>query len=271
MIKLIFVGLLFLGYIYFGVDSLIRASTGFKPELFRFMAGSITFVYTIFVLALNNSLRFYVFWKRLSGLIANPTVKWSISVRYEGRFNDGLTKDLSSELLNKHYLGADVKILQVTQHSVRVTAFKTLNVLIEQLDGAVNNRQNDAVVITMPASEIDYRKSEDKMNREIAPLLETFASHYRPERSSYTLNVAFVNGNPFFSVFTNHVNRKNIDSFGITFLLDKYCVKPDKDKVSISKNELHISTKSIVGLKELAKDFISLSPSLNAHLCGMDK
>ena len=203
---------------------------------------------------------------RISNRIKNPTIKWNINVRYNGKINENIIQSLETEVFNEQNLNLSVKIMNKTNQSINVVVNETLNLYINYVNSSFCNTEKDEVIVNFPTFEISCNNSQKKLNKEIIPLINKIKSLIQPESSSYTLNIDFIRKNPFYTVFIDHLRLDQIDDFSVNLNLDTYSIDDKKDRVSINKNKIHIITDTTNNLKELAKDFIFLSPDLSKLL-----
>ena len=260
MIGIIFLSILFIAYLFFGITDLF---TKFESkELIKFIAGIIPFLYSLFSLVLKVNLKIYFWWTRVINRIKNPTTKWNIVVSFEGNFVQDLIDKFENKLIDKNFINADVKIMHRNNQSLNFVIDETLNLYLDYENSKFVNKTKDIVNICFPTFEISCNNSEKKLNEEIVPLLEKFKDYFKPDSSSYTLNIDFMGKNPFYSVFIDHIRLEQIDDFNVNLHFDKYSLDNRKDRVTIKKDEIHIISVALNNFKELAKDFIFLSPDL---------
>lgn len=269
MFKVIVTSILFIAYLIVGiVDLSIKHYNGefVNAYLITFVAGVFPFLYVILNILTKNNLKAYFWFTRILNRIKNPTSKWNIIVSYRGKFNSDIIDKFSSHLLKETFISFPVKIMNRTNQSINFVVQDTLNLYLEYENASINNKQEDTIAISFPWFEISCNNSERKLNQEIVPLLDRLNDYFKPESTAYTLNIDFMGKNPFYTVFIDHLKLEQIDDFNVNLNFGKYCIGPKKDRVTINKDKIYIMTTNVGNLKELAKDFIFLSPDLSRLL-----
>lgn len=231
-----------------------------KSYLIFLLSGSIPFIYSLLSVLGKHNLKVYFWYMRIINKIKNPTVKWNLSIRFEGDFDNDCMQKVKEGILKGELLPVGSKIKHSTNQSLSLTIKDSLAIEMEYEDKDSFSREKDIVELSLPSFEISYNYSQHKLDKEIIPVLEALKDHFRPSNSSYVLNVNFLGKNPFYAVFIDHLKLEQIDDFNVTLNIGEYSCKA-KDLVSIRKDELSITTRALGALKELAKDFIFLSPN----------
>jgi hypothetical protein len=226
--------------------------------LWSIIFGLIPMLFVIYSTLNKYSLRFYITVMRFINKIKNLTVRWSLYVRYEGKFNNNIVLEFS-DFLTSQKIKYPIKIFHKTNQSINFLVNNFLNLYLDYENAEFTNQDRDYINVKFSDFEIGCRDSEKKIAERIIPLLTKFEDFFKPENKSYTLNINFIDKNPFYSIYLQHIDENKIKNFGIELVLGNYVAAEKEEKVSIYKDYVSITALSLSSLRELAKDFIFIS------------
>jgi len=257
--------ILYIAFLVFGAVEIferVKNADPIKAYVMFFVSCNVPFIYSLLSVLVKHNLKVYFWYMRIINRIKNPTVKWSLSVRFEGDFNEECMQKVKEDIVNGKLLSAGTKIKHSTKQSLSLVVKDSLAIEMEYENKDSFKREKDMIELSFPFFEVSCNYSRHKLDKEIVPILETLKDHFLPSNSSYVLNVNFLGKNPFYTVFIDHLRLDQIDDFNVTLNIGEYSCN-SKDLVSIRKDEISITTRALSALKELAKDFIFLSPNTN--------
>lgn len=232
------------------------------PENVRKISGLIAIVVGLASALQKVSLRVYFFYRRIA-LRMNPdsTGKWWFSARFDteigpdefATFIQGMKKNLP--LLSIRLVGFDGTTAQIQVEETII-----LKVDFHSADMSIDGTSHVSLISN--TLEVSYGRAKYKIDREISPLLEFFANELRPSNASFELDVQFLKENPFFAVYVANLKPENVHEYKVVLHVDANNYLKAKEKVEISKTKLHVTADNTRTFKELAKDFVLLSPDL---------
>ena len=182
-------------------------------------------------------------------------------MRYDGDF-DFARIDKFRNYLCTFDKSFEVKIMGYSKGGVNFTINDTLNFYLELHSRQRTNAECDFLSLNLSPIEVGYNDSKSKLDKEIVPLCENFNSYFRARNQSFTLNIQFERSNPFFAIYINHLKPEHIKDFQILLHVKDYSLSLRPDSITIDKKNIYITAGSINALKELAKDFLLLSPNV---------
>ncbi len=241
----------------------ILAQKELKSSLFIILlSGFIGLLADFFTQLQKYSLPFYFWWLRCKNKLRNYKAKWSLVIRFYGKFNEDIIKGLEDFILSDNNIKGDKKIIRTTNQSIEFSIDDTIRFdVIYEPETSLDSTIGDISFKLFPF-EIGCNDAEEKLNSKIVPLLEIFQSFLSPQKASYTLDVDFQGRNPFYALYIEHLKPEQIDDFSVNLIVDKYTKTHRGDNVSIKKDRVNIATNSTNSLTLLAKDFIFLSPNI---------
>jgi len=262
----VFVWLIIL--IIYSVVSIIQlAGYGFNTaELVKTLAGFLGISITFLLLLYQNSLTFYFYWTRLKNWFRNYPSKWQLDIRYDGQFQGDTIKTVTNLISKLNNDNIPTKIFHQTVNSINFSVYDTLNFYLTYQPRGFNQFEYDTIDISLAPFEIGCNDSKRKLDTKIIPILNRLQEILRPENSSYVLNISFIKGNPFFTVFISHLKISQVSTFTVNLHLDDYSSGKTKDFVTIQKENVVINANNLHSLKQLAYDFIYLSSTAKRYI-----
>jgi hypothetical protein len=127
----------------------------------------------------------------------------------------------------------------------------------------------DHLAIVSKIQELPYLFSIEKIERQILPILNLVRDELRPSRSSYELDVEFRGTNPFFDVYIARLKPEQVGEFRVILHIASG-IQDQKERVEISRTNIHVIATTTDSFKRLADDFILLSPDVKM-LTGVQK
>ncbi len=252
-------------YIVFAVMQIYQE--GFNGvEFVKTLAGLIGFLGTFILILYQRNLTFNFYWTRFKNWLRNYPTKWKLDVRFDGSFNDDLISTISDFLLKLNSSNKVVKIFHKTVNSINFSIKDTLNFYLDYQPSSFSGVDYDTIDISLAAFEIGSNDSKIKLNSDILPLFTRFQELLKPNNTSFVLNITFLKGNPFYSVFISHLKPSQINSFNINLHLDNYSDTINKNIVMINKENVIVNAHDIHSLKELSYDFIYFSTNVKHYL-----
>lgn len=254
--------------IFYIVFSLIQIlSPTFQPtNLILILSGFIGMVFSLFKQLYQNSLTFYLYWHKLTNWMRNYPAKWNLAIRFDGTFSTNVIQDVDWFIHNNLNYLKKSKTHYKTNNSINFTVNDTLSFYIDYLPKDFSNYEYDTLDISLHPFEIGCNSSKGKLETEIIPFLTQLQDKFKPDNSSYVLNISFLTQNPFFAVFIAHLSPKLVNSFNINLQIDEYNKTTCKDIVTINKDNVIVNANSVYALKELANDFIYLSSHVKQYI-----
>jgi hypothetical protein len=224
----------------------------------------------------KNSLTVYFFWQRLRVRFNTKAVtRWSFSVRFDGQFGPDALLRAIGVLSNPKKYAYPVRIEASDNRSALLSIDNSLLVSasLEMAEfseaSTAGGDEVDHIAVVSKTQELPYRFSVEKIEKQILPLLSIMKDELRPSKSSYELDVAFRGTNPFFEVYIARLRPDQIDDFRVILHVDSGTPNR-KERVEISRTNIHVTAASTDSFKRLANDFILLSPDVKM-LTGVQK
>lgn len=237
-----------------------RIGTEKTSHIIVFISGMLVLLERFFNALQKKSLRLYFLKLRLWHRFRNSKAKWWLAVRFDGDYSqtkvDEFRRFLETDLHNWR-----VKMKHFSDQSMNFIVGDSLNFYVDLTFGKHLDLSYDNVTIELSAIEVGYNNSVQKLNTEIIPLLEGFSQFFKPENQSYDFHIEFEKSNPFFALYINHLKPESVEDFHIHLHVHEYSNTEKADAVEIDKDRICVTTGSINALKELAKDFLLLSPT----------
>jgi hypothetical protein len=224
----------------------------------------------------KRSLSVYFFWQRLRiRFNSNSVTRWSFSARFDGDFGADAIQRVTELLSAPERYAYSVRTETSDNRSVLLSIDNSLLVslsleLAEFAEAsAAGGKESDHVAVLSKTQELPFRFSIEKIERQILPLLSVLRDELRPVRSSYELDVDFRGANPFFEVYISKLKPEQVGDFKV--VLHVASSAPNrKERVEISKSNVHVIAASTDSFRRLAADFILLSPDVKM-LTGVQK
>jgi len=245
--------------VYIGVGLLIGNEK--VSYIIIFLSGMVVLLINLYNSLQKKSLGLYFWTLRKWHHFKNSKAKWWLLVRYDGHYSSDILNKFK-ELLMGNSNNWETKIKNFSIQSIDFIIQDSLNFYAELSFGRHTNLPYDYLTIELSAIEIGYNDSVEKLNTEIIPLLETFTNFFKPENQSFDFHIEFQRSNPFFALYINHLKPESIKDFHVYLHVKEYSVTQKADTVQIDKKKICITTQSTNALKELAKDFLLLSPQV---------
>ena len=208
----------------------------------------------------KNSLAFYFWTLRILHKLRNTKARWRLLVRYDGQYDSNVITNFRSILLRTKKR-AQAQVKNVTNLGINFIVNESLNFYLELHPRQVTQLDYDFLSLELSKIEVGYNDAKKKLANEITPFIEEHLPFFRPDNQSYELQVEFDGANPFFSAYIRHLKPEAVDHFQIRLRTTKYTVSPHANSIVIEKDRISISAGSVNGIKELATDFLLLSPS----------
>jgi hypothetical protein len=209
----------------------------------------------------KSSLKFYFWTLRRWHKFKNTKTKWRLAVRYDGSYDSELIGQFKNDLVaRQNRLG--IKVRNVTNFGINFIVNESLNFYLEHHPRKFTGLDYDFLSLELPKVEVGYNDANNKLTNEIAPWLEECLSFFKPENQSYELQVEFDGSNPFFSAYIKHLKPELVDDFQIRLRAKSDKINSQADSILIDKEKIHITSRSINAMKELAKDFLLFSPQI---------
>jgi hypothetical protein len=232
------------------------------PYIIIFVSGLTGLLVNLFN-ALQKKLLGLYFWKlRIWHRVKNSKSKWWLIVRLDGNYSENKVSEFKEFLINNASEKWPTKIRHSSSHDLNFNIKDSLNFYVELTSGKHYNLPYDFLTIELSPIEIGYNDSIEKLNAEIVPLLNAFSQFLKPENQSFDFHIEFQKSNPFFALYINHLKPESIKDFHVYLHVEEYSSTQKADTVQIDKKNICITAQSIDALKELAKDFLLLSPKI---------
>lgn len=261
MWKIIVWGVLLLLYLLIGIFQVVKGHFSISGFVI-YLAGFIGLSSTLCKSLASNSLKLFLLWNRLKNRLRNYPSMWTIFARYDGEYNSAIISKFKDFILDGENIRYHKKIHHQTVQSMHFSINGSLTFFLELESKKIGEHQNDFISMKLSTFEIGCNDAERKLNTQIVPLLEKFQNYFRPQDVFYTVSINFLGRNPFYTVYIEHLRPDKIDDFRVNLKTHAYKPNQRADKVIIRKEKLVLETTSLQCLKELAKDFIFLSPNL---------
>lgn len=240
----------------------LRSSFSF-PSLFYDIAMFIGVAIALMESVSKKSLRVYFWFQRLRIWWHSDSVtKWWFAARFDGDFDSESLLSLTSFLQDPKRFKFSVKLDMRTEREVQVEIDETLTLRISVDTEGVFEGLNSHVSVVSKTLEVSYGHAKKKLDTQIIPVLCAIRDFLNPQSSSYELDVDFDKRNPFFAIYIAHLKPEQIGDFRVLLYLNAYSQQPRPEKAEISRNRVHITSESTDSFKQLARDFILLSPDL---------
>ena len=247
------------------IGEIVSGKSNTADFLTRF-AGMIG-IMSMFVSSLYlNNLTFYFYWTRFRNWFRNYPSRWRLNVRYDGKFGQDCISSISRFVSDLKRDGTNAKIQHQTTNSMNFIIHDTLNFYLTYAVAGNFDIENDQIDLALSPFEIGCNDSKRKLDTKIIPILNRLYEILKPRICSYVLDISFLKGNPFFTLFVSHLKVTQIGTFTINLLLDEYSESKAKDVVTIQKENVIVSANNLHSLKQLAEDFIYLSANAKRYL-----
>ena len=224
----------------------------------------------------KNNLAVYFFWQRLRIKFNTRAVtRWSFAARFDGEFGADAIQRALDVLSNADRYAWPVKVENSNDRSALLSVDNSL-FLSASLETAELSEASkaggsgvDHFAVVSKTQELPYRFSVEKIEKQILPMLSILKDELRPNKSSYELEVDFRGVNPFFDVYVARLRPDQVGDFCV--VLHVASGTPDrKERVEISRTNVHVVAASTDSFRRLADDFILLSPNVKM-LTGVPK
>lgn len=129
-----------------------------------------------------------------------------------------------------------------------------------------NHQVLDQCAVRMATIEIGSNSAQEKLEREIVPILDAIRNAVRSKREAYTLNIDFMGANPFYSRYMQHLRADDISDFRIALQVNTYTAGAACEQVEINRTGVAIVAQTSTSLNALAKDFLFQSANLGRIL-----
>jgi hypothetical protein len=252
---LTFVTLIYLIYILVFTSSSIAEIITSIGAFLGFAGNTLTSLY-------HSNLTFFLFSQKIKSKFVNYSTRWGLDIRYSGNFE----RDIISNLLNnfrttKNY---SIAIINKTSESLLFNYDNSLLFRLEFISKNLNDDLSNSIDVSITPFEIGIHSSKQKLHKQILPFLTYLETLVHPEYSSYSLNVDFINGNPFFTLFMANLNPAYIKTFNVNLNINND--KKESDSVKINKESITLISSKISYLEELAEDFLYLSSNIKNYI-----
>ena len=227
-----------------------------------FISGLLVLLIKLFDSLQKQLLKLYFFKLRIWHWLKNTKAKWWIGVRFDGNYSQDIVSQFREFLLSDDLRSRSIKIKHFSGQRINFLVKDSLNFYADLTLGEHYNLSHDSLTIELSAIEIGYNDSVEKLNTEIIPLLESFSRFFKPNNQSFDFHIEFQKSNPFFALYINHLKPESIEDFNVYLHIDEYSGTQKADTVQINKEKICITTQSTNALKELARDFLLLSPKM---------
>jgi hypothetical protein len=219
-----------------------------------------------FIQALSKkSLRVYFWLQRIRIWWRSDLVtKWWIAGRFDGEYDASTLNELIAFLHDEELFKFPVRVEYKSEREAQVEVDETLilKITVDSSGDAFDGLESHVSVFSKTL-EVSYGHAKKKLDRQIIPVLSTIRDFLKPRQSSYELNVEFTDKNPFFAIYIAHLKPEQIGDFRVVLFLDAYAQSSARrEKAEISRSHVHLTSTSTDSLKQLAVDFILLSPDL---------
>ncbi len=208
-----------------------------------------------FLIAIWKSL--YPHWDRLYLLVQkakyqllNIDTQWSLNIELtidqDLYIAERIKKTLLSCYQGKMKFSGDTSRLDA-----RIERLMPVEFTFDQVPGATQ------IHISILDFHVTFRKSLDILKKEIVPLFDRLDRELRPhsESTKYSMKVYFKNWNPYFGLYINRLRLHSIREFNV--VID---VPHEKEsRVAVSKEELSISSRSLIAFQNLAESYLPLA------------
>lgn len=247
-----------------------------KTALIGQLSGLVGLTAAFLQALVRNSLSVFFLWQRLRIKFNSRAVtRWSFSARFDGSFGSQAIPHAVAVLTNSQRFSYPTRVETSDDRSALLTVDDSLVISLsfEPAEFAEASRAGgtevDHVTVLSKTQELPFQFSVEKIDQMILPMLSILKDELRPSRSSYDLNVDFRGSNPFFEVYISKLKPEQVGEFSV--VLHVPCGAPNrKERVEISKSNVHVIAASTDSFRRLASDFILLSPDVKM-LAGVKK
>jgi hypothetical protein len=193
--------------------------------------------------------------------------RWSFAVRFDGQFSSDTVSRTVQLLSNPKKYAFPVKLEASDNRSALLSVDNSL-VLSISLESAefseaakAGGEGVDHLAIVSKTQELPYRFSIEKIEHQILPILNLVRDELCPSKSSYELDVEFRGANPFFEVYIARLKPEQVGEFRVMLHVASG-IQDHKERVEISRTNIHVIAATTDSFKRLADDFILLSPNV---------
>jgi hypothetical protein len=127
----------------------------------------------------------------------------------------------------------------------------------------------DHMAIVSKTQELPYLFSVEKIEQQILPMFNLVRDGLCPSKCSYELDVEFRGANPFFEVYIARLKPEQVGEFRVVLHIASG-MRDHKERVEISRTNVHVIAATTDSFKKLADNFILLSPDVKM-LAGVQK
>jgi hypothetical protein len=93
-------------------------------------------------------------------------------------------------------------------------------------------------------------------------VLQAINDVLKADSSSFELDVQFLKKNPFFAIYIAHLRPDQVQEYKVILHVDGSHPSGKPEKVEISKEKVHVTSKTTDGFRHMAEQFVLLSPDL---------
>jgi len=240
----------------------LRAQFSFSALIYNF-AFFVAIAYAFLESLSKNNLRVYFWCQRIRIWWHSDLVtKWWFSARFDGDFDLDTISKLLSFVQDTDRFKFPVRLEYQNEREAQVEIDETLTLRIAVDTAGSFDDMASHISLVSKTLEVSYGHAKRKIDIQIIPALSAIRDFLNPASSSYELNVDFNHKNPFFAIYIAHLKPEQVGDFRVLLYLNAYSQSPRAEKAEISRNSVHITSQSTDSLKQLALDFILLSPDL---------
>jgi hypothetical protein len=120
----------------------------------------------------------------------------------------------------------------------------------------------DHLTIVSRVMEVSYGHAKKKLQQQIVPVLQAINDVLKADNSSFELDVKFMKQNPFFAVYIAHLRPDQVKDYKVVLHVDGSHPSGKPEKVEITKEKVHVTTKTTDSFRHVAEQFVLLSPDL---------
>ncbi len=235
---------------------------GHAPEVVTRLSAAVAILTGLANALQKSSLKVYFFVQRIAiRFFPDTTSRWWFSARYDGRFADCVISELSRHFQSKDFRFAS-KVERQDLLSSQVEIDQTLSLSIQFEPAHITEDVLDHVTVISRVMEVSYGHAKRKLQHQIVPVLQAINDVLKPDITSFELDVQFLKKNPFFAIYIAHLRPDQVQDYKVVLHVDGSHSNGKPEKVEITKEKVHVTAKSTDGFRQMAEQFVLLSPDL---------
>ncbi len=204
--------------------------------------------------------RVYLFVQRLRYLITNRETVWRLSIEFQGTFNGERIRGLVHEIVQEDPKENSLLRSAADHHVFRYRRTVTVGVDLIRMDVAVPDEVGElgqTLAISILDQKVSYRGSKRMIEGILVPFFERLRDELRPDHGKFSMNVPFEGPNPFFGLYIEQMDLKQVREF--TFVFSIPLANPG-DYVRVEKTDMTLVSSSLDGFRRAAMTCLAFTP-----------